>query len=208
MASTEQINANQQNAQLSTGPTSPEGKARSSQNATRHGFTGLTLVVTPAEKEAYEAFVATYHDHYNPPNLQQAQLVQQLADLDWSIHQISVQQHNTISMMNAATAQPGESFDPAATAALFQQFTRVLTSLSTYEGRRRRAAAEVRAELEALKAAYDKLYAEQLPKCAKIFQLYKAKGQTWDPIENGFVCSVKAIERYLLVQQRAQEGNR
>lgn len=40
MASAAQLEANRRNSQLSTGPRSDVGKARSSQNAVTHGFTG------------------------------------------------------------------------------------------------------------------------------------------------------------------------
>jgi hypothetical protein len=205
MASTEQINANQTNSQLSTGPTTQEGKVRSSQNAVRHGFTGLKLIVTPDEKEAYEAFVADYLDQYNPTDPQQRQLVHQLSDLDWSVHQISLQQHNTISLMNAAAAHQNENFDPAAAATLLLQFSRLLTNLNTYEVRRRRAGTEVRAQLDALKAAYAKQYAEEMQQCVQIFKLHKLKGETWNPMEFGFVCSIDDVERFIEGQELANE---
>ncbi len=44
MSSPKKIKANRKNAQASTGPVTPEGKERSSKNATRHGFTGQSLV--------------------------------------------------------------------------------------------------------------------------------------------------------------------
>ena len=44
MTSAAQLQANRRNAQQSTGPRSTAGKARSSQNALRHGFTGRLLV--------------------------------------------------------------------------------------------------------------------------------------------------------------------
>ena len=44
MASAAQLDANTRNAQYSTGPRTSTGKARSSQNAVKHGFTGRLLV--------------------------------------------------------------------------------------------------------------------------------------------------------------------
>ena len=64
MATDAQIRANQENAQKSTGPTSIEGKKKSSMNAVTHGiFSNITIL--PGEDEAYmqklrEDILATY----------------------------------------------------------------------------------------------------------------------------------------------------
>ena len=64
MASQAQIRANQENAQKSTGPTSIEGKKKSSMNAVTHGiFSNITIL--PGEDEAFmqnlrENILATY----------------------------------------------------------------------------------------------------------------------------------------------------
>ena len=50
MATPSQINANQVNAQQSTGPRSPEGKARVAQNALRHGLTARHLFLSISVK--------------------------------------------------------------------------------------------------------------------------------------------------------------
>jgi hypothetical protein len=47
--SEKQLAANRANAKKSTGPTSPAGKARSSQNAIKHGFTASTFAVVRLE---------------------------------------------------------------------------------------------------------------------------------------------------------------
>jgi hypothetical protein len=47
--SQKQLVANRANAARSTGPRSPEGKARSAQNARKHGFTASTFAVVRAE---------------------------------------------------------------------------------------------------------------------------------------------------------------
>jgi hypothetical protein len=206
MPSTEQINANRENAKLSTGPTSQTGSERSSQNATKHGFTGLNLVVTPAEKEAYEQHVFEYLHQYAPLDHKEKQLTHQLADLDWSLHQISVQQLNTISQMNAATTIMAAAGDPVATAALLASLSRTLNNLSIYEGRRRRASKAIKEELEAVQKAAAELLREELPKAATIYKIHKAKGQDWDPQEFGFVCSMDAVLGYLEGQELAAEA--
>lgn len=66
MATPQQIEANRQNAQASTGPKTDAGKERSSLNATRHGFTGQTLVLCNDEKDAYEFHVLAYMEKYVP----------------------------------------------------------------------------------------------------------------------------------------------
>ena len=48
--SPKQIAANRANAALSTGPRSPEGKARSAQNSRKHGFTASTFTVVRLEE--------------------------------------------------------------------------------------------------------------------------------------------------------------
>ena len=56
MATTAQTLANQANAQLSTGPRTPEGKARSAANSRSHGYTASTLSIPDADREEFERF--------------------------------------------------------------------------------------------------------------------------------------------------------
>ena len=64
--SPEQLAANRANAAKSTGPRTPEGKARSSQNARKHGFTASTFAVVRLEDldevaHLREDLIALYH---------------------------------------------------------------------------------------------------------------------------------------------------
>jgi hypothetical protein len=149
MSTQAQVTANQQNAQLSTGPVTPAGSERSSRNATKHGLTGQTLVISPEEREAYEAHVQSYMDHHKPIAQEHRQLVQQLADAHWSVHQAFVLQTNAIALINAISIQMSASGDPVATAAALAPATRQLNTYSIYEGRRRRAAKAIQEELDA-----------------------------------------------------------
>src|SRR5271157_537283 len=64
--SPDQLAANRANADRSTGPTTPEGKLRSSQNARKHGFTATSFAVVRLEDlnevaALREDLIETYH---------------------------------------------------------------------------------------------------------------------------------------------------
>ena len=178
MSTTSQINANQLNAQKSSGPVTPAGAERSSQNATKHGLTGQTLVISPEEREAYQAHVQSYMDHHKPAT-QRHPTRPALADSHWFVHQAFVLQTNAIALINAITKQMSEAgSDPIATAAAIAPATRQLNTYSIYEGRRRRAAKAILEEL----AAFEQELAEQ-QRATRISN--KPNPQP----EIGFVCS-------------------
>ncbi len=56
MSSIEQILANRQNAQRSTGPKSAEGKAVSAKNAVKHGLFALETLIKGENREDFEIF--------------------------------------------------------------------------------------------------------------------------------------------------------
>jgi hypothetical protein len=81
------------------------------------------------------------------------QVVQQYADLHWSLHQIFVQQSNTMSLMNAVAIQLNTAGDPIATAAAIAPIAKTLNTLNLYETRRRRALKTIQEELDLLTQA-------------------------------------------------------
>src|SRR5208283_5066680 len=66
MSSAAQVAANQANAQLSSGPKTPEGKAKSSRNALKTGLTGRTMILPKGDAELYEQHVLAYAERFNP----------------------------------------------------------------------------------------------------------------------------------------------
>jgi len=83
-----QIAANQANAQLSTGPKSAEGKAKSSLNAVSTGLTGRTVLLPSDDAKAYSDHIATFIARFNPRTPEENEIVQDLADTKWRLNRI------------------------------------------------------------------------------------------------------------------------
>ena len=65
-ASPARLRANRENAKNSKGPVTPEGKKRSSLNATRHGLLAQTLHLPEEEMAAYHEFTDSFVKGMSP----------------------------------------------------------------------------------------------------------------------------------------------
>jgi hypothetical protein len=79
MATQKQITANRRNAQKSTGPTTPEGKAIVSQNAVTHGLTASTPMVLPGEEDAYRQIHNSLFEEWCPQEVRERLQVERIA---------------------------------------------------------------------------------------------------------------------------------
>ena len=75
--------ANQANAQHSTGPKSEEGKAISSQNNFRHGFTGAFCILAWENAAEYEFLYNGLLDEHSPATTTEHILVKTMAQSHW-----------------------------------------------------------------------------------------------------------------------------
>ena len=82
MSSDKQISANRRNAQMSTGPTTPEGKARVGQNATKFGIYANSQIL-PGESEVdYQEVVHELEEELHPHGIIQRTLfIEIVADI-------------------------------------------------------------------------------------------------------------------------------
>ena len=143
MTSTEQIDANRENAQSSTGPTSEAGKQRSSLNSTVHGFTGRNLVfLSETERAKYEVFVKNLQTEFHPNTAESSELLQQYIDLRWSLQQITIELNHMFDIITATREQFMESRDFAGMNLAIVPWEKRIKTFGTYEQRRRRAAKE------------------------------------------------------------------
>ena len=206
MSSQKQIDANRQNAQNSHGATTPEGQKRSSLNATKHGWTGQTLVLSPDEQAPYAQFVKDYFEEWTPFDVTTRQLTQQLADAHWSLHQIFVQQSNLLAMINAATAQLNQETDAITAATTVAKLSKTLSTYSIYETRRRRFADAIELKLITLMNDHTERLKNEIPQAAKMAKAFKANGKPFNPSDYGFVCSAVDIDQYLQGQELARSS--
>ncbi len=88
MSSQSQIEANRANAQLSTGPRSPEGKAASSQNARTHGLTSKDLVILPHEQDDFLNFQIEFTGQIKPIGALELTAFDNLLHAAWNMRRI------------------------------------------------------------------------------------------------------------------------
>jgi hypothetical protein len=184
--------------------TAEETKKQPSINITPHGFTGQSLVLTPEEKSFYETHSIAYMEQLQPATYQETDLVQQYADLRWSLHQVSIQQSNLLSLINAITAKLIAKGDLEELTSALAPHYKSLSILSTYEQRRRRAADDTLARFNELAEARRL----QLAQAAQVYKSLKANNQPFTPADFGFVHSCAEIEKYLHLLTRRSEAKK
>jgi hypothetical protein len=80
--------ANAANAQRSTGPRTPEGKARSSQNASKHLLSSRELVIEENERETFDQFVADYQLDLQPEGALEIGIFNQIVHAAWNLRRV------------------------------------------------------------------------------------------------------------------------
>ena len=148
--------ANRANAQLSTGPTSDEGKAICCLNAVKTGLTGRTVLLPDDDAVAYSALIAGFVAEWQPATDTEHRLVQALADTEWRLLRIPVLEAGiyAIGRLEAADQFAGESNAAVRTALIeaniFLRYQRQLNNLSIQENRLRRQREKDTAQLRQL----------------------------------------------------------
>src|SRR5437879_4929770 len=79
-----QLNANRLNAQKSTGPITPEGKAASSLNALKSGIDAWSHIIPGEDPAELEALTAAFVVHFHPADPIQLSLVDTLISAEWT----------------------------------------------------------------------------------------------------------------------------
>lgn len=88
MLSAQRLEANRTNAQHSTGPRTPEGKSRISQNALKHGLNSPHILVREEEREAFGQFKANLRTQLLPAGALEEDLFARLLHASWNLRRL------------------------------------------------------------------------------------------------------------------------
>jgi hypothetical protein len=83
MSTESQIQANRENAKLSSGPKSEAGKAISALNNTRHGLTGAFRVLPTESQSDFDELLAVLCEEHKPETFTETTLLEAMAQHHW-----------------------------------------------------------------------------------------------------------------------------
>jgi hypothetical protein len=89
---------NRENAQHSTGPITPEGKANIKLNTLRHGACAQQIVLPGEDQDAYETLGRDLADHWQPVNTHERKLVRTLQENEWRLGRLRAAETNLWSL--------------------------------------------------------------------------------------------------------------
>jgi hypothetical protein len=213
------VGINRENAALSTGPVTPQGKRRSSLNALRHGLTGQTVVLPSDDMAAYIESCRQFHAELKPAGLLESRAVQTIADTHWRLDRIRAMENNLFSLgfheysPKISPAYGFEGGDPTIHCALAQAKSveanaDVLVRLSLYEQRLNRTLTEAKAELKQLQQERRQSGEQALEAAAHISKLKKAQGEPWQPEDDGFEFSSQKLTAWTHHAQLLREAQK
>src|ERR1700680_267915 len=115
MASEKQFEANQLNAQKSTGPKTPEGRAAVRLNGVKHGLTAETIVLKGESETDFTAMLESFEAEHDPTTPTEEALVVQLALANWRLRRLYHQEAGfyTSQLKTLASIQKDLNLDDA-----------------------------------------------------------------------------------------------
>ncbi len=202
MSSNAQISANRANSQLSTGPTSPEGKAKSSLNAVKTGLTGRTVLLPDDDAAAYQKHIDRFFNKFQPVDDDEHSLTQALADTEWRLLRIPSLELGIYALGRLELAARFENEDPAVRASLIQAqiqvvYEKQLKNIGIQEVRLRKHREKDLAELKTLQKERKQLEEQRMKQASDLYEDACEAGQLFDPAEFGFEFSLQQIQQHV-----------
>jgi hypothetical protein len=85
MISEQKLEANRLNALKSTGPRTPEGRAKSALNAIKHGLCAQTVIISSENSDEFRVFAKNLTTDFAPINQVERNMVKRIVSLSWRL---------------------------------------------------------------------------------------------------------------------------
>ncbi len=182
MVSEKRIEANRKNAQRSTGPRTPAGRAKSSMNALRHGITGQVSIMNEEDRVAHDKFVQDLIDGLKPEGALELQFASVIAEDFWRLQRIRAVENDMLALGNFSDAADIDVDHPEVHASLtraqtFLDKSKDFERLTLYEQRINRAIEKNRKQLDELQAERKRQRQEALDEACLLHQAAAAHKQ-------------------------------
>ncbi|HTU48070.1 MAG TPA: hypothetical protein VMF91_23625 [Bryobacteraceae bacterium] len=193
--------ANAANAQLSTGPASADGKAKSSLNALKNALTGRTVLLPSEDAAAYERHVRDYEKELRPVGQRECDLVQSIADSSWRLQRIPALEFAIYAQGRIQFANQFDEHEPGLRPALIElhtalAFEKQLRNLHLQEARLHRRREKDLAELRQAQSDRQNRDTQTLETAYRLYTQAKRDNKPFNPAELGFEFSIADIESY------------
>jgi len=204
MATEAQINANRENAQKSTGPTSESGKSRVSLNAVKTGLTARIMLLSAEDAPIYQKHLDRFFTKYSAANDDERDLVQTIADTDWRLRQIAPLEAGIYSTRRAQIAPlVAHIEDPvqregALIAEIYLAYKKDLTNIALQERRLSNQLDRAVAKLEALQKERKDARQREVSQAEKSIKACEANNIEPDFEYFGFDFSIAEVTEFLL----------
>jgi hypothetical protein len=192
--------ANRANAQLSTGPLSPEGKAKSSLNAVKTGLTGRTVLLPADDAAVYQQHLDRHFAKHAPATDEEKSLTQSIADTEWRLLRIAPLEAGIYAVGRRKLADLfSEEQNPVNREALihaevFLNFRKDFSNLALQERRLFNQRNADVAQLEQLQKDRREKHAADLKRATALYKSTRKLGLPFDPAFFGFVFSIGELE--------------
>jgi hypothetical protein len=207
--------ANRANALKSTGPKSPEGKRRSSLNATRSRLHGQIECLPAEDLAVYHKLLDEVIAEHKPVGPTERFHATSAAQSMWRLHRAAAIEQGIFASgfrahVDSINAGHPEVDSALATSETFIQQARALALLTTYESRIRRSLEKDLASLRALQSERKAAHYRAENDAIRMLQYTRHRGEAYDPGDDfkpasahgGFVFSKESLEREISRRRR------
>ncbi len=197
-----QLAANRANAQLSTGPTTAQGKAKTSLNAVKTALTGRTVLLHSDDVAEYQRYLTDYEKELQPVGRRESDLVQSIVDTVWRLRRIpgletAIFARGYLEFENVFNAHAPGLRPGMIELETFVKYEKQLRNLQLQDARLGRRREKEFAELRHLQQERKAKETAALNAAARQYVLAKKNNAPFTQSANGFEFSTAEIERYL-----------